>query len=136
MTTYTLDTSKWRCGGSVPSLGKGDTFLLNHEGYMCCLGQFSLPYVSDEESLRILADPKDAANDLDCGYHEAFVTEGWRKGATCSWVNTELAAELMAVNDCPVTTPAEKVEQIRVLLAQEGHELVVVDEQNLLGDES
>ena len=41
-----LDYYKWRCGGDGEgkkgcSLGKGYTQLLNNEGFMCCLGQFS-----------------------------------------------------------------------------------------------
>jgi len=41
-----IDRSKWRTGGSVSTCtgitqlqsGKGNTRLLNHEGFMCCLG--------------------------------------------------------------------------------------------------
>src|SRR5580692_307373 len=44
MKTLTLDYSKWRAGGDQKKtkIGKGDTFLRNKQGYMCCLGQFSL----------------------------------------------------------------------------------------------
>ena len=41
---YKLDFSKWRCGNYYTwpyRLGKGPTFLLNKQGFMCCLGQFS-----------------------------------------------------------------------------------------------
>lgn len=46
MKAFTLDYSKWRAGGSnrdasnVSIVGKGDTLLLNEEGFMCCLGQY------------------------------------------------------------------------------------------------
>lgn len=40
---FTIDKSKWRCGGDGQVgphvLGEGETFLLNEQGYMCCLGQ-------------------------------------------------------------------------------------------------
>lgn len=42
----TIDCAKWRCGdGSHDNgclLGKGNTFLLNEQGSMCCLGQIAL----------------------------------------------------------------------------------------------
>lgn len=38
---FTIDRSKWRCGGSDYSTKRGDgaTTMLNSNGYMCCLGQ-------------------------------------------------------------------------------------------------
>lgn len=37
-----LDYKIWRCGGphGYNVVGKGCTYLLNCDGYMCCLGQF------------------------------------------------------------------------------------------------
>jgi hypothetical protein len=46
MKILVLDESIWRCGDDAKdpnkSRGTGYTKLLNEEGYMCCLGQFSL----------------------------------------------------------------------------------------------
>ena len=38
--TIVIDRSKWNCGGDIgpSSHGEGPTFLVNNEGYMCCLG--------------------------------------------------------------------------------------------------
>lgn len=38
--TFTIDRSKWRCGGDKAkySKGSGSTNLLNNDGYKCCLG--------------------------------------------------------------------------------------------------
>ena len=36
---FVVDRSKWRCGSNAGDRhGKGDTRLLNSEGYQCCLG--------------------------------------------------------------------------------------------------
>ena len=36
-----LDLNKWRCGtNGKNSLGTGPTYLLNQEGYSCCIGQW------------------------------------------------------------------------------------------------
>jgi hypothetical protein len=42
MKTLILDYSKWRSGGCDKNkVGRGETFLRNSQGYMCCLGQFA-----------------------------------------------------------------------------------------------
>ena len=46
-----IDRSQWRCGG-FRGYGKGETFLLNKEGYMCCLGFRCLAH---DETLDILS---------------------------------------------------------------------------------
>lgn len=45
MKKFVLDFSTWRCGrngNTGRSTGKGETFLLNSEGFSCCLGQVYL----------------------------------------------------------------------------------------------
>lgn len=133
MTTYTLDVSKWRCGGEsrTNSLGIGPTKMLNQQGYMCCLGQFS---GQDPDALLDEATPACVAKVIGGeAYDSNFVI---RYKVSGNYEPTDLAGDLMEVNDDKLTSPAEKVEQIRALLAQEGHELMVIDEQNLLGDKS
>ena len=42
---FTIDVNTWRFGGMRDCKnkhGEGHTYLLNNEGYMCCLGQISL----------------------------------------------------------------------------------------------
>lgn len=50
--TLTLDYSTWRCGEKGEhQVGKGKTALLNIEGYMCCLGQWSLELGATKEEM-------------------------------------------------------------------------------------
>lgn len=123
-----LDYSTWRCGGhSENALGKGDTMLLNEDGYMCCLGQFSLQLkpelsskrllhlgVPDEigEEIPFLATPSNMCDHIDdVGYYQ----------------NTQLADEAIAINDNPVTTPEHKIDQLKALFAQVGYEIEVIN---------
>jgi len=51
----TIDRAKWRCGGDDNPFqggnGKGDTKLLNCEGYLCCLGFITREACPDLELL-------------------------------------------------------------------------------------
>ena len=53
---FTIDRSKWRCGGD-DGKGWGETQLLNEEGFMCCLGQCSLQSGLSEEEIYRLGEP-------------------------------------------------------------------------------
>jgi hypothetical protein len=40
---FVINRKTWRCGQNGDfSHGEGDTYLLNEQGYMCCLGQMCL----------------------------------------------------------------------------------------------
>ena len=123
MSHYKLDVSTWRCGNPAfpPSyIGKGDTFMLNDEGYMCCLGQFAKQKnVSDEHLLK-----KSTPMGVDIKYDPAFCL---------SDRNTRLSRILMDINDCILTTPKEKVISIQKELENYGHTLTVINE-HLLGE--
>jgi len=63
----TIDRSKWRCGGdkecgSNNQRGKGDTSLRNEEGYMCCLGFYSLACGYSEEDITYDKEPCDVVH--------------------------------------------------------------------------
>lgn len=127
---YVLDVSKWVCGGALGSrlpgygLGEGLTEMLNHEGFMCCLGQFAAQAGVDKDHLYCKPDPASVSSVLPFGetrYDETFVSERNR--------NTTLADHLMVINDDRDDyTIAEKINQIRKLLEAEGHELEVINE--------
>ena len=49
---FVIDYSKWRCGwDSKDSLGMGETYLWNKEGFGCCLGHFGLCLGISKESM-------------------------------------------------------------------------------------
>lgn len=59
LTHFVLDYKKWRAGRNGGNrVGKGDdTYLLNQEGYMCCLGQFCEQAGFEKESLWNVENP-------------------------------------------------------------------------------
>ena len=127
MSEYQLDVSKWRCGNeSEPNsfFGKGDTAMLNHEGYMCCLGQFAKQKGVAEHLLLDEATPECANSN----YDPAFCFFGLDDE---EYENTNLAYTLMKINDDPTSTPKEKIDSIRKELEKEGHTLTVINEHLL-----
>lgn len=57
---FTIDRSKWRSGGyGINAIGRGGTRLLNHEGYMCCLGQICLQLGINKSLLLVKHTPED-----------------------------------------------------------------------------
>lgn len=120
MKTLILDESKWRCGSDSKSLkirrGRGETRLLNKEGYMCCLGQFSLQL---NKNLR--------KEDI---FH-LFWTEDIEKkvpllNKKCnSYIcSTKLAEKAIMINDSVFTTVEEKVKKLRGLFKKEGYRII------------
>lgn len=135
--TLTLNYRTWRCGGDsnengatdkewrAASHGKGDTFLCNEEGYMCCLGQFE----------RQAGVPKDQlmGNDTPAmtGNGDSVVTGLSRElfeseksmfrfdGVT----DTKLANSAIKINDNSKFSIAEKVVKLCKLFARAGYKI-------------
>lgn len=115
MKTLILDIARWRCGkNSYFSLGRGCTSLLNYSGYMCCLGQFAeqlgVPPIAmlDEPSF----DGINAKPIKGLSYK--------RNGCIC---NTKLSRKAMEINDNELTTPKQKVKQLKELFAKYGYKI-------------
>ena len=123
---YILDYSTWRCGGDVDGhLGEGQTALLNEEGYMCCLGQFALQIEGVEEK-NILNEGE--PGELGKQYDPVFVKkEEVEYDDEYEYSNTELADELIKINDAHETTPRYKINEIKKALKKQGHELEVIN---------
>lgn len=115
-TEYTLELSKWRCGGhpnllmelTSNCLGVGTTNLLNYEGYSCCLGQFA-QQVLETPIPPGIAFPCTLACSIGM-YDENFVEP--------NKLNTALAYECVAINDNQATTVKQKIALLTSLLAE------------------
>lgn len=58
---FIIDRSKWRCGGDhvhKNQKGIGATYLLNKEGFMCCLGQVAKQEGFSQEDILNKHEPK------------------------------------------------------------------------------
>jgi hypothetical protein len=124
MEKLVLDYSKWRCGGGVDnsySLGEGDTRLLNNEGYQCCLGQWCSQIGMHNELLGKLT-PRSLHR------HIPFLTENKsRRHIDSSYPDSDLALIAMVINDNPLTTPLQKIEKLKNLLAEHEIQLEVIN---------
>lgn len=121
--TLILDYSTWRCGGPQGDnvLGKGDTFLRNKEGFMCCLGQFSLQ-VKPELTVDKISEIGEPFS-----LREEIPGLGWYDDDIDEWANTQLSDDAMAINDSTQTTPEHKIELLKDLFATEGYEITVIN---------
>lgn len=113
---FILDMAKWRCGQEHPtnSLGKGPTALLNNEGYMCCLGQFSKQVDGTTDA------------DLRCAGEPSQLKESFFKDTNVFNYNTELANESIRLNDSGIRIPF-KVKCLRLLYKDYGHTIKVIN---------
>lgn len=117
-----LNYKTWRCGGKFMqdecSHGLGSTCLLNTEGYMCCLGQFSLQANVPVEKIHKQAHPGVLKIDLpdlidknNCDYKYL----------------SDLAHSAMLINDKIYTTIKEKAVALVKLFKEHGFELELVN---------
>ena len=60
-----IKLSKWRCGDyGFDSMGEGKTFLLNNQGYKCCLG-FACQQIGYKGLIRGMEQPSSITKSLD-----------------------------------------------------------------------
>lgn len=112
---FVIDTKKWRTGSNGPNkTGEGDTFLLNKEGFMCCLGMCLEQIGFDHHVLLDVANPANVKSGLDA--MKIFRTN-------VPNMNTDLSVAAMNFNDSPLTTIDEKKEKLIKLFANNGHEI-------------
>ena len=120
-----LDYSKWRCGGSsgIHSVGKGDTALLNKQGYMCCLGQWESQLGLEAKLLLGIGEPSEIPGACDPYGLFSYVFHSREREIR----NTKLSEDAIFINDNDETTPDEKIKQLTELLAQHNIELKVIN---------
>jgi hypothetical protein len=124
MKTLTLNYSKWRCGDTgYNQLGMGHTALLNHEGYMCCLGQFCLqlkPAIKEDEIFEEFMP-----SDLEI--HIPLLTKKKGEKSSIYYISTEFSETAMSINDDSHTTPTIKINKLRSLLKKYKYNLRVIN---------
>ncbi len=118
---FTLDCAKWKCGsiGGRPdtALGTGLTLLLNNQGFMCCLGQFSKQLGFSADQLLGIANPSELQKE------NIFTKLNDHGSMLCS----PLSIEAIGINDDNNTTIDTKIERLCRLFAENGHEIEVIN---------
>jgi len=116
--TLTIDRAKWRTATS----GKGDTRLLNEEGFMCCLGfrcnQMGIP----KKELLNKTSPSDLY--MNWGIPDLIDMEFW-KGID---FNTDFSNEAIRINDNSEITSEEREKKIKEHFKTKDIEVVFIGE--------
>jgi hypothetical protein len=114
-----IDRAKWRTGQfSKNKTGISYTDLVNHAGYMCCLGFVCQAAGVSYNHLLGVSTPADLSYDVRKGtnLHELLSVHDISK-------NSMLTKSAMLINDCHATTPAEKEKQLLELFKDSEFEL-------------
>ena len=114
-----IDRSKWRTGQfSNNKTGIGYTNLVNHEGYMCCLGFICKAAGVSYNHLLGVSTPEDLSYDARKGTNlrELLSVHDTSK-------NSLRTKSAMQINDFQATTPAEKEKELLELFKDSDFEL-------------
>ena len=120
--TLTLDYAKWVHGNS--SEKRGDSALLNDEGYQCCLGQFAQQAGVSRKDMKREDGPSAltcAITNLSTRPSEKTIKSRLRVGLRAWPKSTKLTSRAITINDSYDTTIAKKVSKLRKLFASYGY---------------
>lgn len=109
-----LYTKSWRAGGNkveTGMIGKGGTLLLNDEGYMCCLGQWSLQCGVPPSYLIEQGEPMD----IDPSYRPSF--EG------------NFVKKAISINDEENINKETRITKLKNLTNEYGYSLEVIESE-------
>lgn len=123
MKTITVKLSKWRCGGvGGHSLGKGLTFLLNEDGYCCCLGFGCRQHGPKNLHLKDKTTPANTRALIEGLTTDIVPTEfavglgdGFINSENIQIYNTWFSYHAVELNDDPKLTLTERMEQLITL---------------------
>lgn len=117
---FVIDRSTWRCGGDKkPSKkGRGDTRLLNKQGFMCCLGSCALQVGADKTSIKNFYLPKDTKLVL------PVLTKEENNGDWKFVKDSKLSYTAVCINDRDDISQKEREHKLKMLFKRNHHELV------------
>ncbi len=128
MEKFILDYSTWRCGNfGKNKLGKGDTYLLNAEGYMCCAGQMELQLHPELPKKDILDFPTPSTLPSTKVTEDILVKAIVGSSSYNDRINTDLCRSMININDATNTTPEEKINALAELLSKENITIEVIN---------
>lgn len=112
-----IDRGKWRTGScGRDQTGKGDTALLNKEGYMCCLGFCMVASKVAKKNLLGVSAPGSCliqdAIDPNKARRSSGVRALTQKSSLTKFKNSIFAHNAMDINDSVESTPEEKEQQL------------------------
>lgn len=119
MAKFKLSLKEWRSGRKGKyQTGEGFTLLLNQEGYKCCLGQFCEQLGVDKKHMRV-AYPDSLPVDYPVLRKNGLLDA---KGLC-----TKFTKKCAVINDSMDLTVEMKIEMLKKVCEEHGHELEVVE---------
>ena len=113
-----IDRKKWRTGGDLFT-EKGLTKLLNKEGYMCCLGFYSLQIGNKtEEEILNMTCPYQVEDKTGI---ESLVTQ-------YNGVNSSFAHDAIEINDNDLISNEDREQRLIELFKENGVEISFINE--------
>lgn len=127
---FVIDRSVWRCGGGGPAKhGTGCTYLLNEQGFMCCLGMVAKQLGYKDKEILNCGEP----DEVDSDRENLLVRKIDGSDFNTYHKNSELSSKAIEINDDDDKLNDEERElRLVALFAQEGHEVEFV---NSYGDQ-
>ncbi|APU88958.1 hypothetical protein Rctr197k_161 [Virus Rctr197k] len=122
-TKFTIDRSKWRCGGADTGTnfrGKGPTSLLNADGFQCCLGQIASQCGYRPSALLGLNRPDEVLVNGGGRTRFPFLAKRTEGGAAV----TALAENAIELNDTSRLTDEERELRLVELFQRHGFTLI------------
>lgn len=107
-----IDRSKWRTGRDIINETGNSTLLLNHEGFMCCLGFDALRCGIEPEDIKGIGEP-DALKDHLFDKISHLVTIVDESDGTSSIIDSDFAMEAIAINDAFYSSQEERENDIK-----------------------
>ena len=125
MKTLTLNFKIWKCGddgGKNVAHGKGETRLLNKEGYMCCLGQFATQLNPQVKRCDMLGrcNPSNVSKVIPVLSKKIGM-------ATWNIDDTKLTNSAIEINDDMNTSIKEKIKKLKSLFRKKGYKIKVTN---------
>lgn len=116
-----IDRSKWRTGGNGKyATGMGSTFLVNDQGYMCCLGFMCVEMGVEKNSCSRIGLPEDL-EPIDCIKIPLLVHSVAKS-------NTEFACKAIEINDDNDISSHEREEQLTEHFSNHGIQVEFINE--------
>jgi hypothetical protein len=132
----TIDRARWRTGKkSVNATGKGDTELLNSEGYMCCLGFCCQAAGVSAKLILGNATPSDLCKEFKESHQKiGSLVKEHQDSPSDLILNSDLARQAMWINDHADSTPALKEQKILELFKDSEFEIEFTGEYPIIAN--
>jgi|ERR1044072_2212079 hypothetical protein len=120
-----VDRNKWRTGEiGENATGKGEnTYLLNSDGSMCCLGFACIQTGIPRNKVLEISSPEDVFEKS-----ESIIIPKFSRVVSTNFRDTKLSKDAIRINDDNKSTPEQKERKLRKLFGKYGIDLEFIGE--------